>query len=326
MRLARSHLPRPPGPGKMPPHMSTAAPAAPAPAPTPTYVRAVARASLRWAFTLAALLVVGPIAGLLTGALRNTDGSVHATCLVTESPMQGILAGVGVIVLAAALALPAGRIFGPRFGLRTAGFVICWAAWRTGTVDELLRTAQGSAPLPRLALEGLILAVPAVAAAYLILRLSRSSVPAEIEEFAVGADPAPKLLSLTSLAACAGGLIGAAFLGWLVAIEPLKGQAVFAAFFGGIAAGALGRLAGSGVNKIVPPLPLVLSIVLVSILGPLSPLAVHGSGQAVLDASYAGTLFMLGNITPLDWLGGGLVGLPVGMAWVGSMMEKQDRS
>ncbi|MCC6285714.1 MAG: hypothetical protein IT439_10550 [Phycisphaerales bacterium] len=276
------------------------------------------RVALRWMFMIAALLVIGPLAGRLTGALRASDGSHFATPLTGVSTGAGLIAGFGALALALLLGAPAGRMFGPRFGLKILAFVLLWAAWRTGPVDELLRTAQSDAPMRRLGIEALVLGLPGLAAVAIVLRLSRSTTGAEREEYH---GKASRVLP-SFVATMVGAAAGAAFGGWLVAIEPLKGQAVAAACFGGIAAGAAGRLAGSMIDDRVPPLGVATGIVLVAVLGPWVTLAVSGSGAALIDACYAGRMFPLGHIEPLDWLAGGVLGMPVGIAWAGSMMSK----
>ncbi|MBX3363195.1 MAG: hypothetical protein KF866_00390 [Phycisphaeraceae bacterium] len=279
------------------------------------------RVAIRWSITLSALLVVGPLVGRLTGSLRNVDGSIHATPLVSLSPLTGMLGALVGVVAACTLGAVGGRWFGPRFALRTAGFVLCWAAWRTGTMDEILRTAQGSTPLRSLALEGLVLGAAVLVGVYLMLRCSRPVHAAEREEFGSGhSRHAMGVFVLASALAVVVGAAGAGFAGWLIAVEPLKGQAIFAAFFGGIAAGAFGRLAGSLICERVSPMALVGGIVVAAIVAPLTPL-IFQSG-AVMDRAYAGTLFKAAYVLPLDWLGGGLVGVPIGIAWVGSMMDK----
>lgn len=276
------------------------------------------RVALRWVFMASALLIVGPVAGRLTGALRASDGSHFATPLTGVSTGAGLIAGFGAMALALVLAAPAGRMFGARFGLKIFAFVLAWAAWRTGPVDELLRTAQSDAPMRRLGIEAIVLGLPALAAVAALLRFSRSASEAERHEF----EARPGKIVPAFLLIMVGAAAGAGFGGWLIAIEPLKGQAIAAAFFGGIAGGAAGRLAGSTVDDRVPPLGIVAGIVLASMLGPWLTLSISGSGASLIDACYAGRMFPLGNIEPLDWLAGGFLGLPVGIAWAGSMMNK----
>jgi len=115
-------------------------------------------------------------------------------------------------------------------------------------------------------------------------------------------------------------IIAGAAAGWFIGVNPHKGQAVFAAIAAGVIGGAAGRLVDFEVS-----LPsLMLPIVVLAVLGPLSGYAMAGGGGAqVVQAAYKGTLFPLANITALDWIAGALLGIPMGVAWAGSMTEKK---
>ena len=66
---------------------------------------------------------------------------------------------------------------------------------------------------------------------------------------------------------------------------------------------------------------LVIPIAVLAIVGPLSGEALASSG--VVATTYKGNLFPLANISALDWIAGGLLGIPLGVAWAGSMIEKR---
>jgi hypothetical protein len=63
----------------------------------------------------------------------------------------------------------------------------------------------------------------------------------------------------------------------------------------------------------------------VAALGVLAPLTGWFSGDAVA-AARMGTLFPLATVTPLHWAAGGLFGVPMGVAWAASMMEKKSEA
>jgi hypothetical protein len=284
--------------------------------------------TIRWTFYLAALLLAGPLAGSLMARLFAPDGGHDATPLVSTQPALGLALALGVLLLALILGALAGRFCGVKPGLSTAGLVVAWAAWRTGTIDQMIRTAHSSAPLLRQAVEGamfgvlglgLVLVVSAAGARY--REPHEASLPTESYGFAaslsrnlraLGASfKAPRITALP-IAVLAGGVVAG-----LVAATPLKGQAVFAATFGAIAAAAAGRLVEEEVSFPFLYIP----VVLLAIVGPLTGLMAGGGN--IVRASYANTLFPLANITAMDWLAGGLLGLPLGVAWAGSMVEKR---
>lgn len=290
------------------------------------------RLFLRWTLLLGALFVLGPIAGHLINTLHAADGGSDATPLVSTSPIRGVFIAAIVMLLALAVGVTGGRIFGPRLGLRTAGLVLVWAAWLTGTVDAILRQSQSAAPMWTLALEGVIVGVMALVVFVLVVALARPHNEQEQAEFATTGN-APlttvthdlkKLVSMGALVGLVGAIVAGGIVAWIIAFEPLKGQTVMAAFFGGIAAAAVGRLAASMVGQDAPVMVFFIAIVILAVASPASAALIHASSDQLLDASYAGTMFSLGHILPMDWLAGGMLGVPVGLAWVGSMIERHE--
>lgn len=283
------------------------------------------RLTLRWVMLLGALFVLGPIAGHLINTLRAPDGSTNATPLVSTSPAMGIVDVVVVMALALGIGVVSGRVFGPRLGLRTAGFVVAWAAWLTGTIDAILRRTQDAAPMWTLAIEGVVAGAMGLAVFLMIVAVSRPHNEPERTEFARSSlGDLRRMASVGALVALVGAVVGGGVVAWIVAFEPLKGQTVMAAFLGGIAAAAIGRLAVGVVDREAPVAVYFIAIVVLAIASPASAALVAGSDAALIDASYDGTMFPLGFIMPLDWLAGGLLGVPIGLAWVGSMLDKHE--
>jgi hypothetical protein len=290
---------------------------------------------IRWSFYLAALLVLGPLAAGLLGRLRAPDGGPDFSPLVSMTPGEGLLYAFLALLIAAIVAFPTARICGLRPGLTAAGLVMAWAAWQTGTVEGMIRTAQSGGPLVTQAIEGAVLA-----GLGLLLTVGLSI--AAIHEFPTGRRPHPTqaesaaadpntrgasgigatiiglftgkggLLAIPA-AVVAGGIVAA-----LVAATGLKGQAVMAAVFGSLAAAAVARLVD--IRASYPQM--FLAVLTLAVVGPLTGLAA-GAGPAVVRASYAGELFPLAHIAAMDWLAGGLLGLPLGAAWASSMVEKR---
>ena len=69
----------------------------------------------------------------------------------------------------------------------------------------------------------------------------------------------------------------------------------------------------------------VLGVCLCGVAGPL--LASTVDPERLLSGMYSGSisseLVSLARIAPLDWLAGVFMGVPVGMSWAGSMVEKR---
>jgi hypothetical protein len=285
-------------------------------------------ATLRWTFYLAALLLFGPIAGSLMARLSAADGGPDASPLVCTQPGLGIALALGVVLIALVLGALAARFCGIKPGLSTAGIVVAWAAWRTGTIDQMIRTAHSGAPLTRQAAEGLLLGLLGLLIVLIISAAgARHRDPHEpslpTAEYGFGASLARNARSLATsfkpptvvalpLALLAGGAVAG-----LIAATPLKGQAVFAAVFGAVAAAAAGRLVEEEISYPFLYLP----VALLAVAAPLTGFAAGSAG--IVRASYANALFPLANITAMDWIAGALLGVPLGASWAGSMAEKR---
>lgn len=285
---------------------------------------AMIQIALRWMLPLIALLAVGPLAGMLTASLHAPDGSHAASLLLSTHPLRGVLAGVGVLVLAGAMGLAAARIVSPHYGLFSAGIVLAWGAWGTGTIDAIIR-ARPAALLPGpsaesatslfgfLSLEAAILLPLAVALAWLILRIGRRPAP--------GSPHQPEPTEVRDASAGVG-LIAALAVGgvlvWLIAQESNKGQTFAAATIAGVGAAVAGRLAAVRISAAV----FVAAIALLAVIAPATALAVHGTGAQPLLAAQGGLLFNLARPLPLDYLAGAFVGVPIGLSWAASMLEQ----
>lgn len=277
---------------------------------------------LKWTVVLLALFAAGPFAASIVSPLRLSDGSHAASLLTDGSTIQGLLAALAILAIASALGLISGRLIARDMGLTVAGLVLAWAAWRFSTVDRALaRTGDTSMPTI-LALEGLLVCLAGTAIACAIAATSRERKPIAgiLGEF-TGEQPLGETLEPSRLAiAGVAGIAGAVAVVWLVANQATKGQCVMAAVLGGIACGAAAQLSAT-VNRIrLGILAPMLAMTLLAAAAPLIARAIEGS-QLIAHAT-AGTLFPLGKLGPLDWLAGALLGVPVGLAWANSMIEK----
>jgi hypothetical protein len=88
----------------------------------------------------------------------------------------------------------------------------------------------------------------------------------------------------------------------------------------GIAAGGFGRAVASR-DASPSPIPGLLAMGVLAAIGPLTGLFITGKAQ-VATAAMEGRVFPLAVPMPLDWLAGALWGIPLGLSWADSMVEK----
>ncbi len=285
---------------------------------------------IRWSVYIASLFVFGPIAGLLMAGLRAPDGAGAGTPLVCTTPAMGLLAGLGVLGIALIPGLISARFVGVRAGMVAAGMTLAWATWRTGTSDELIRSAGSAEILGSLAVEGAIFGVLGIGLALLLAGFGRhehadhsQDSPTMTAGGSIGHKVTEHIKSLFGGKGTPTAILVAVVVGggvaWVIAQTPLKGQAVGAACFGALFAAAAGRLAAYQ----APLATLAVPVALLAVLGPLSGMVLGAGLGNMLAAGRAGTLFPLANILPLDWVAGGLIGIPFGASWAGSMLDKR---
>jgi len=260
---------------------------------------------LRWACFLLAAFVVGPMAGALVGVVRSPDGGFGAQALLAESPIVGLLAYLGVIVLATLMGMLGARLATARLGLFCAGLVVAWAAFGTERLDAVIRRAQSGAPLKMLAIEAVMLGALAVAGAFVIIRRAR---PDDRHTGGGWKDAVIALVITVPVAA-----LVAAFL----ARHGAVGQTIASATAGAVAGALVGRIVAPGSS-------LVAFVAAMMVLATVAPIgAMMTDGAAIVQRLYAGQEFALARPMPLDWIAGALMGVPVGSWWAASMVERQ---
>lgn len=284
-------------------------------------------ALLRWIVPLAALFALGPVAARLTGTLRALDGGPDATMLVCAQPVQGLIVGVGAVLLAIIAGVFAAVLIGGRMGLFCAGLVLAWGAWATGRVDLIIASAQSGGPLSRIAIEGVIIgALGVLGSAAILLMPSRRAVPGAAGGAAAHAalptEPRAIREKTGPMGALVAMLVGAVVL-WLLAQETLKGQTIAAATFASLLGAAAGRVVAPYANAMW----FFIGLCALGVISPLAAMMIHGTGAAggldgVTQAALANRLFRPANVLPMDLLAGAFLGVPMGLAWAGSMVER----
>lgn len=269
------------------------------------------KSMLKWVLILAAIVAVGPAVGALVGGLRlEADGS-RAT-LLTGGVGGGLLALIALGFGAAALGAVMSRWLNQADGMNVAGLVAAWGAWCQGDADRIIHAA-GSGVLWRWPVEGLMAAAIGIAIFIIIdtCASERSREPGSVVR---------AVASKSGLIAIVAAAVVGAAAAWIVGFQALRGQAIFAAIAGGIAGGAAACLAGAATAREARATGSI-GLLALAVIGPLAAALVHGDRAA--EAADAGRLIPLAVILPLDWVAGALLGVPVGVQWAHSMIEKR---
>jgi hypothetical protein len=275
------------------------------------YHEAMRQGITRWSVYLLALFAFGPVAGTLVAWLRAPDGGPDATPIVSTTPVLGLVAALGAILVALIPGLASAFLVDARAGMISTGLALAWPAFRSGTVDGLIRSSGSAGVFRGLMLEGLVLGLAGFASSVLLSRAGSRHEPGGDHE------PRPVLAGRLTALIVAIGVPAAGIAAWAVAQEPLSGQALASAVAAGIVAGAAGHLLDH--RSAIPAL--FVPILVLAVLGPLSGY-MSGVGDLVV-AGRNGQLFPTANLTALHWISGGLIGIPLGEAWAGSMLDKR---
>ncbi len=268
----------------------------------------MSKALWRWMILGIALFAAGPLAGGMAGAVRGPDGGPGASALVSESPITGVALTLGAIAVATAVGLLGARLASVRSGLLAAGLTLAWAAWHSGRLDEVLRSAQSARPLRVLAVEAAGLGALGVVAAWLIERAGRK---------ASGQSEARRPGFVDFAKAMALGIVAGGVASWAAARSEAVGQTVAATMAAGVFGGLVARLAAPG----LPYAALIGAGFVLAVAGPVTASLIDGD-QAIRRL-YEGSIFALARPMPIDWLAGLFIGVPLGSSWAASMLEKK---
>jgi hypothetical protein len=275
--------------------------------------------TLQWILPTIAVLAVGPLAAWPVAGLRDTNGSPEATLLVTAQPLVGVLALVLLVALAGVGGAVTARLTLPGTGRTFAGLCAAWAAMLTGASWQILMVRGSSAVVP-LVIEGVLVAVAATVIVAMLAVGGGSHSPAELRD-----DLKKALVGPSAWLGIAIGVVGGGVGAFLVAVEGGRGQCLIAGVAGGVLAAVGVQLADSQATPEQARLRATAAVLLLMVLGPLS-LAFHPGMGEISAAARTGTLMGPGLVQPLDWLVGVLLGVPTGLAWVGSVAERATES
>lgn len=270
-----------------------------------------------------ALFLVGPVITLPLAGLRGIDAGHDVSLLVGSNPVLGLILGLAVLTATAVYGLLSARFVDARTGTLSAGFLLAWAAWRTGNMEWLFRLQPSAGTLIRLSVEATVIGVGTLLICLIIAGSGRPRPETPHADL-----PGPHLGSLKQLAnpqVLAGvgvGALAALVIAHLVAFNPLRGQALVAAVLASIAAGAVSRLViRAAANREAPSASPYAAVLLAGIVGPVIGFITPGLVR-LDDAALHGTLLGPLLVQPLDWAAGMLIGAPIGLAWAGAAVHK----
>lgn len=245
-------------------------------------------------------------------SLRGIAGPVLA---MSERPALAALATLGCLVVGVAIAAGVGRLINAVVGMFALGCGLGVLAMRAGTLEDLAFSGAAAGPTLRgMAIETLVWAVAIAAASVVTFRVA-GPLPdaAEIDDPRVdGPFGRNAFLSL------AAGLIVLP-AAWLLALSPMKGQALGAVVVGSMLAGLGGRLLAPR----VPPVLLFAAPCLAAALGQLVVSAIVPAASPIADLFVARQIPRIAVPMPIDWAAGGTVGIALGIGWSRSFLKAE---
>ncbi len=265
----------------------------------------MAHNALRWVLAGVALLIVGPLLGVLTGFVPSADGIGTVTPLLSSSVFTGVVVWTVAIAIAGAFGLLVTSLTTWRLGVACIGLALVWSAWGTPRLDQLVRVDGMTNPATALALDGAFVTLVACAFAWFCAKRG---------ERLDDTEPAPPQEMGLGVLACAVGAMVAVFV---IARDERVGQAMGAAVVAGFLGGFGGRILGAR----VPAAWLLLGFPIAALASPIiGGMLTDGS---IAAATYEGDVSSLLRVMPAHWAVGLLIGFPAGCAQANAMIEKQ---
>lgn len=269
------------------------------------------RSVIRWSLFALCLLVIGPMCWWLVSGLRMEDVRTVAspgTHQGTGGMVAGLTWGLLAVAVAGAAACVVARITSVRWGLFCGGVALAWAARSSDGLDALMR-AGGEGVLTRLSIEAAVLGSGLlVMLAVLLPRGDAPPLRAAMSD----------RVTLTAIGmGFAAALIAGVVAAFVVAQSMMRGQTLAAAVVAGLAAGAVTAV----VSPRPEPIALLLGLVALAVASPIIAGATSLPAGRLTMLANGATIFAGARVLPLDMLAGGLMGIPLGLAWGSSMVK-----
>jgi hypothetical protein len=259
-----------------------------------------------------AILIVTLALAVLVGSfgaqwLGSTRGDFGPTILQTVSPLSATISILMVITVATLLGIPLAKVSSAASGMFVVGFALFGLSMRTQGVTDFIFSEGSSTTLM---IEALVLSLILLLSSVVMFKFGGplKDVPRN-QNKSWDASFSPRSIAMTLL-------VSLAMLPmiWLVAVSPSKGQVIGAAVVGGIVVACLAR-------KFMPHLQ---PIMLFS-----TPTAIAAIGYFVANSMGISDIAFTQNTIsplifpmPLEYAGGSLMGIAIGLSWGTSLAEK----
>jgi len=266
-----------------------------------------------WIIMLAALALSIITFLLVEPILLSPQGSFGPTVLQAQAPVAACLAMLAALSVGTVIAVGIARIFHPSTGLLVLGIGLGWLALQLQTFHQV--ALHGS--FNWLVLEGLLWAIVVLVIVVIMARAIGPMVQPMLDPGEMIPDWA------ASIEAIKMGAAGLAVLPvvWLIAQSPFKGQVLAATIIGSVAAGLVGRL----VAPTVQPYLLFAGVCLFGALGQwVAGIMIPPDQVEAMVTS--GALPHIALPLPIDYAAGSLIGVPLGLQWGSSFLQKDDPS
>lgn len=252
---------------------------------------------------------------LAVGPWTSTRGVAGPVLALSERPGVAVAATLGCLAVGIALAAGIGRLINAAVGLFALGCGLAVLAMRAGTIEDLAFSGGAAGPALRgMAIESLLWAVAIGAASVVTFRIA-GPLPDAIEIDDPRIDGPFGRNAFRSLAA---GLLVLP-VAWLLALSPMKGQALGAVAVGGMVAGLGGRLLAPR----VPPVLLFAAPCLAAAVGLLVVSTLVPAAAPIGDLYVRQAIPRIAFPMPIDWAAGGTAGIAVGIGWSRSFLKTE---
>ena len=268
----------------------------------------------RYVVVTIGMIATAVLMSMSVGAMQSRSGVAGPTIANASSPLTAGLVVLVTLIVSFLVAAIVGRLVNAVVGLFVLGWGISVLSMQCGTIASLVFNGGGMVPL---AIEAAVWSVVVLVMTIGIFRLSGPLPDIPMAEPADVCRPGTVFSSEALRASLAGLLVLAAV--WFLLVNDLKGQAIGAVVVGGILAGIGARM----LSPTAQPILIFAAPVLAGAVG----YAIAASMQtASLDEMFVlNTLPRFGRPMPLDYAGGSLAGVAIGLGWARGMVENKRR-
>ncbi|MCI0365729.1 MAG: hypothetical protein L0219_17860 [Phycisphaerales bacterium] len=268
----------------------------------------------RNAVILLGLILAGAACVMASGYLASPRGALGPTVMGAQSPVSAGLAILLCFTGATIVACLVARMINPLVGLFVLGAGLFALAGRAETVAELAFSGSppgGRTRLALLAIETMMWAGLVLAASFTAFKVG--TIDNGNQE--AGDESIDRIWGAESLKMAAGAAVVLVAV-WIIAKSPTKGQMIGATFFGGLAAGMLGRALGQRTEPVLLFAAPIFFGAIGHVIGMLSL-------KMPLDQAFVlRELSVFSLPMPIDYAAGSLMGVAVGWGWAESFHHK----